>query len=84
MTTTLPARCQHPSRQRITADHRWPQAESGKPGGYTQPDISDPEQGQLATLPAGPGRRVSGVKRLQDLSANVLNSPVDSCLIRGI
>ena len=38
----------------------------------------------LGTPLDGPGRRVSGVELSQDLSANVLDSPVDSCSIRGI
>ena len=61
-----------------------PQAERGKPGGGTQPNSSDPQQGQLATPLDGPGRRDSGVEPSQDLSANVPNSPVDSGSIRGI
>ena len=35
-----------------------PQAEKGKPGECTQPDISDPQHGQLATLLDGPGLSV--------------------------
>ena len=46
------------SRQRKTADHNGPQAERGKPGGCTQPDISDPQHGQLATPLDGLGLRV--------------------------
>ena len=35
-----------------------PQAEKGKPGECTQPDISDPQHGQLATPLDGPGLSV--------------------------
>ena len=41
-------------------------------------------QGQPTTPLDGLGRRVSGVATSQDLSTNVLNSPVDSRSIRGI
>ena len=40
-----------------------PEAEKGKAGGCTQPDISDGQHGQLATPLDGPGGRVSGVER---------------------
>ena len=40
-----------------------PQGEKGRPGGCTQPKISDPKHGQLATPLDGPGRRVSGIER---------------------
>ena len=39
-----------------------PEAEKGKPGACTLPDISDRKHGQLATPLDGPGRRVSGVE----------------------
>ena len=42
-----------------------PEAEKGKAGGCSQPDISDPKHGQLATPLDGPGGRVSGVERSQ-------------------
>ena len=51
-----------------------PEAEKGGPGACSQPNISDPKHGQLATPLDGPGGRVSGVEPSQDLSANVLNT----------
>ena len=56
----------------------------GKAGACSQADISDRERGQLAIPLDGPGGRVSGVERSQDLSANVPNGPVDSGSNRGI
>ena len=44
-----------------------PQAEKGKPGACSQPDTSDPKRGQLAAPLDGPGGRVSGVERSQEL-----------------
>ena len=38
-----------------------PEAEKGKAGGCSQPDISDPNHGQPTTPLDGLGRRVSGV-----------------------
>ena len=61
-----------------------PEAEKGGPGACSQPNISDPKNGQLAAPLDGPGGRVSGVERSQDSSANVPNGPMDSCSIRGI
>ena len=39
-----------------------PEAEKGKAGGCSQPDISDPKHGQPTTPLDGLGRRVSGVE----------------------
>ena len=39
-----------------------PEAEKGKAGGCSQPDISDPKPGQPTTPLDGLGRRVSGVE----------------------
>ena len=39
-----------------------PEAEKGKAGGCSQPDISDPKHGQPTTLLDSLGRRVSGVE----------------------
>ena len=44
-----------------------PEAEKGEPGACSQPDISEPKRGQLATPRDGPGGRVSGVERSQKL-----------------
>ena len=41
--------------------------EKGKLGACSQPDISDPKRGQLATPLDGPGGRVSRVERSQEL-----------------
>ncbi len=38
------------------------EAETGKPGACSQPDISDPKRGQLAIPLDGPGGRVFGVE----------------------
>ena len=51
---------------RTTTDHRWPQAERGKPGGGTQSGISDRQHRQLASLIDGLGRSGFGVERSQD------------------
>jgi len=56
----------------------------GKAGACSQADISDRWHGQLAIPLDGPGGKVSGVERSQDLSANVPNGPVDSGSNRGI
>ena len=61
-----------------------PQAERGRAGACTQPDISDREHGQLAAPLDGPGGRVSRVERSQDSSANVLEGPAHSFSKRGI
>ena len=47
-----------------------PEAEKGKVGGCSQPDISDPKPRQPTTPLDGLGGRVSGVERSQDLSAS--------------
>ena len=46
------------SRLRKTADHKWPSGRERHAWGYTQPDISDPQHGQLATPLDGLGLRV--------------------------
>ena len=43
------------------------EAEKGKPEACSQPDSSDPMRGQLATPLDGPGGRVSGGERSQEL-----------------
>ena len=46
------------SRQRKTADHKWPSGRERQAWGCTQPDSSDPQHGQLATPLDGLGLRV--------------------------